>query len=208
MGRKPMLLKKMSASNGYEGKRTVGLIGTNRGVGVTYTGMLLAYYFSLEKVGKIAYLECNMHLDFDRLQEAYEWTREDEQSFSLDRISYYKQVSKKQIAHILNSDDFDYFILDFGTDYINSMEELIRCTDKVIIGGSAIWNQSKILEFLKTIEDISGGRGWKNMIPYADRRTVKGLAHETKRIFYSIPYEPDPSSLSRESYRLFYKLFG
>lgn len=206
MKRKPMLLKKLSVAKSHEGKRTIGLIGINRGVGVTYTGMLLANYFSLEKASKTAYLECNNHMDFKRLQEAYEWSKEDEYSFSLDRLTYYKQVSRKQIPSILNR-DFDCFILDFGRDFINSMEELIRCDDKIIIGGSAIWNQSRMLALLESIEDIGGGSRWKHMIPCADMRTVMGMTHETGRCFYSIPYEPDPISLSRETQRLFYKLF-
>ena len=137
MKRKPMLLKKLTAGTYHTDKKTIGLIGINRGVGVTYTGMLLANYFGSEKRIRTAYLECNNHMDFSRLQEAYEWSTEDDNSFSLDKVTYYKQVSANRISEIL-CDDYDYYILDFGTDYSDYMDEFIRCSNKIIICDSAI----------------------------------------------------------------------
>ena len=55
-----MLLKKLSDSASHREKITIGLVGINRGVGVTYTGMLLASYFGIEKRIKTAYLECKV----------------------------------------------------------------------------------------------------------------------------------------------------
>lgn len=201
-----MLYSKLSVNASHQGRRIIGLIGINRGVGVTYTGMLLAYYFSSEKRNKTAYLECNSHLDFARLQEAYEWSNEDERTFTLDRTTYYKQVAKNQIPEILN-DDYDCYILDFGTDYTSFMKEFIRCGNKIIIGDSAIWNQSRMITFLKSIENNKGSKNWTYMIPYADKRLVLGMANETDRCFIGIPFEPDPTSLSKETHRLFHKLF-
>lgn len=202
-----MLFKRLSVSPNHEGKRTIGLIGINRGVGVTYTGMLLAYYFSTEKRIKIAYLECNNHQDFERLQEAYEWSKEDERSFSLDRITYFKQVSKNQIPEILN-DDYNCYILDFGTNYSESFDEFIRCHNKIIIGDRAIWNQNRIVTFIKSIDKIKGSKHWIHMIPCAGKRLSMGIANETDRCIYGIPNEPDPTSLSKETHKLFYNLFG
>lgn len=207
MKRKPMLLKRLSTSRANEVKRTIGLIGINRGAGVTYTGMLLAHYFAFEKRAKTAYLECNNHQDFAKLQEAFEWSEEDERFFSLDKISYYKQLSQNQIPDIMNN-DYDCYIIDFGTDFTNSMEEFIRCGNKIVLGGSAIWNQSKILRFIKSMKNINGGDNWIYIIPGAERRLVMGMAHKTHRRFYSIPFEPNPTLISKETHKLFYSLFG
>lgn len=134
-----MLLKRLLESTKYEDKKVIGLIGVSRGAGVTYTGMLLSYYFAIEKRIKTAFLECNNHMDFERLQYVYEWNKEEEKSFSLDRITYYKQVSRVELGEIL-SDDYGCYIMDFGTDFISWKEELVRCGTKIIIGDQAIWN--------------------------------------------------------------------
>lgn len=207
MRRKPILYKRLSVNKSRQGKRIIGIVGINRGVGVTYVGMLLAHYFGTEKRIRTAYLECNDHLDFERLQEAYEWSKEDEHSFSLDRTTFYKRVTKNQIPELLN-DDYDCYILDFGIAYIAFYNEFIRCSDKVIIGDSAIWNQSKLVSFIKSVDKIKGSKGWIHMIPCAQRSLSYRIASKTGRCIYGIPYEPDPTSLSRETHKLFYKLFG
>lgn len=207
MKRGPILLKKLLANHTHEGKRTIGIMGVNRGVGVTYTGMLLAYYFSTEKRVRTAYLECNNHLDFALMQEAYEWSKEDESSFSLDWISYYKQVTKGQIPDLLNA-DYECYILDFGTDFINSRDEFIRCSQKIIVADRAVWNQGKIINFLNTIVDIRGSEKWTYMIPYANHTELMELASITDRRFFAIPFEQDPTSLSKDTHKLFYSLFG
>jgi hypothetical protein len=202
-----MLLNRLSASIIPKNKITIGLVGINRGVGVTYTGMLLASYFGIDRSIKTAYLECNNHMDFARLQEAYEWSKEEDCSFALDSITYYKQVIHKRIPEIL-CDDYDCYILDFGTDYTNSMDEFIRCGNKIIIGDSAIWNQSRLVSFIKEMENIKGSKSWIYSIPLAKGGLIRRMSSDTKRYFFKIPYESDPTSLSRKTYKLFHSLLG
>ncbi|MDD4111983.1 MAG: hypothetical protein PHC56_03000 [Herbinix sp.] len=207
MKRKPMLLRRLSASISPQNKLTIGLLGVNRGVGVTYTGMLLASYFASERRFKTAYLECNNHRDFALLREAYEWSKENDYSFSLDRITYFKQVTLNRIPEILGG-DYDCYILDFGTNYTVAMDEFIRCGNKIIIGDIAIWNQIRMVSFIKDMESIKGSKHWIHMIPYAKDNLIKRISIETKRCFFRIPYEPEPTSLSRDTHKLFHGLFG
>lgn len=202
-----MLLKKLENNQGCKSKKVIGLLGVHHGAGVTYTGMLLAYYFAFERRLNTAYMECNHHKDFQRLQELYEWSKEDEYSFSLDKITYYKEVSRNKISDIFN-EDYQCLILDFGTDFASSKDEFMRCGTKIIIGGRAIWNQSKMVTFLQSLDNIRGSRKWIHMIPLADQRIVMGMAMETDRYFYAVPFESDPTRLSKETYRLFDNLFG
>jgi len=202
-----MLLKKNLGNAGSKEKRTIGLIGVNRGAGVTYTGMLLAHYFGTDKRINTAFLECNSHMDFERLQNAYEWCKEDVKSFCFDRITYFKQVESYEISEIL-SDDYGYYILDFGTDFSEWEDEFLRCGTKIIIGDRAIWNQSKAEELIKSLDNIKGSRTWTYMIPCADNSVLRGISHKTDRSFVSIPYEPDPTLLSKETHKLFMRLFG
>ncbi len=65
-----------------------------------------------------------------------------------------------------------------------------------------------MVTFLKSIKDIKGSKNWIHMIPFADRREVMKLANITERRFFRIPFEFDPASLSKETYKMFYNLFG
>lgn len=203
--RKPMLIKRLQDSHSCE-KKVIGILGVNRGVGATYTGMLLAYFFGMEKGVRTAYLECNSHQDFTRLQEAYEWSGEDEHSFTLDNITYYKQVGGSQITGILN-EDYDCYILDFGTDFISYKEEFMRCGKKLIICNHWIWNMSKTILFHKSTENIRGSKNWIYMIPCADRRAILRMKNMTGIYFYGLPIEPDPTLLSKKTAGLFQSLF-
>lgn len=202
-----MLLRRLLYNTGSKKAYTIGILGINRGVGVTYTGMLLSYYFSAEKRLNTAFIECNNNMDFELLQDEYEWSKEDNQSFSLDRITYYKQVSATSISDILN-EDYQCYIFDFGTNYTSFKEEFIRCGSKIILGDRGLWNQRKMVTFLKSIKDIKGSKNWIHMIPFADRREVMKLANITERRFFRIRFEFDPASLSKETYKMFYNLFG
>lgn len=207
MKKKQMLLKRLSASISPRNKLTIGLLGINRGVGVTYTGMLLASYFASERRFKTAYLECNNHKDFTLLKGAYEWSNENDSSFSLDGITYFKHVALSRIPEILG-DNYDCYILDFGTNYTDAIDEFIRCGNKIIIGDIAIWNQIRMVSFIKDMEGIKGSKHWIHMIPYAKDNLIKRISIETQRCFLRIPYEPNPTSLSRDTYKLFHGLFG
>ncbi|NLL73884.1 MAG: hypothetical protein GX237_10195 [Clostridiales bacterium] len=205
MIRKSMLLKKLQDSHNHE-KKITGIMGVNSGVGVTFTGILLAHFFGVEKGIPTAYLECNNHQDFNRLQDVYEWCQEDEESFAMDNITYYKNVPAGQISGILN-EDYGSYILDFGTDFDAAREEFFRCSTKIIIGDRGIWNLSKIISFLKSTEDIKGSENWIYIIPCADRRTILGMANKTSRCFYGLPYESDPTTLSKKTFDLFQSIY-
>lgn len=205
---KPFLLKKFPSGNrSLSEKRTIGLVGVNRGAGVTYTGVLLSSYFGIEKRIKTAYLECNNHQDFERLQNAFEWEKEDDKSFTLDRVTYYKKVPSSSIPEIM-TEDYGCLIMDFGTDYISWKEEFIRCGTKIIIGDQAIWNQCKLMAFLSSIDNIGGIKNCLHIIPFAEKNVIARLSKKTGRDLISIPYEPDPMILSKETYKIFQNLFG
>jgi hypothetical protein len=91
---------------------------------------------------------------------------------------------------------------------MEAMDEFIRCGNKIIIGDMAIWNQSRMVSFIKNMENMKGSKHWMYMIPYAKQGLVKRISIDTERPFYRIPYEPDPTSLSRDAYKLFNNLFG
>jgi hypothetical protein len=195
----------------YENKKSnsrqsIGIIGTHHGVGVTYTALMLAFYMGEELGKRTALLECNNHHDMGRIQNAYEWSREEEDSFSFHQITCYKEVTQDYLPDLLGM-SYESFILDFGTDYAANREELLRCTNKIVIGGRTQWEQQKLIEFIETHLGVDNNEGWLYLIPCASTRTIRYLEGELKHLVYSVPFEKEPTLLSKDVITLFEKLF-
>jgi len=205
MKKKPILFNKVKQKD--KSRITIGIVGTHSGVGVTYTSLMLAFYLGDELGKKTALLEVNNHDDLNILQTAYQWSAEDNHSFSFGYITCYKKVTKKLLVELLN-DNYERFILDFGWDLSNNRDEFLRCTTKIIVGSHAVWNLYKLKQFIKSVEHIRGNETWLYLIPGGEEKAISLLRKELNRHIYGIPLERDPIMLSRESLKLFSSLFN
>ena len=200
---KPMLLSKLSKDRRGRFREVIGLIGTHHGVGVTHTGLLLAFYFGEELGKKTALIECNGHRDMRLIEQAYEWTNEEENNFSFHQITCYKEVRSSQIPQILG-EDYEYVILDFGTDLITNREELLRCSTKIVVGGRSEWDILKLKEFIRNTEVIRGSEHWICYLMRAKDQTVQKVKKDLKQRIWAVPNIEDPTRISNHV-RLFLK---
>ncbi len=192
MRQRPILLKKLIHKNSGRVREVIGLIGTHRGVGVTHTGLMLAFYMGGELGRKTAFLECNHHRDMECIQNAYEWDRETEDSFSYGQLTCYKGVQSKQIVDIY-SEDFDCIIMDLGTDYLGNREEFIRCTLKIVVGGPSEWDFPKLLHFEESLDIGPDSNSWLFLIPLATQERAKKIRKELQQRVWSVPFIEDPT---------------
>lgn len=192
MKNKPILLKRLTQDNRGRYREVIGLIGTHHGVGVTHTGMLLAFYYGEVLGKKTAILECNQHRDMHLIQSAYEWNQSEAGSFSFHRITCYQEVKTSQITQIFG-DDYEVIIMDFGTDLTSNMEELLRCTTKIVIGGSSEWDIPKLKDFISKTEKLHGSEHWLYCLPRCSERTVNVLRREVKRRIWAVPEAQEPT---------------
>lgn len=205
MKRKPMLFDKVKEGRKNKTKESIGLVGAHRGAGVTYTGLLLAFYMGEEMGIKTAFLECNNHHDMEMMQTAYEWSREDKASFSFGNVTIFKDFALDRLPEVF-SEEYECFILDFGTEFMANKDEFLRCGRKLILGGQGEWNRQKLVKFINVIRPLKGSGSWTILIPCAEPKVIGSLKSGTGRIFYAVPYESDPTMPSRETARLFDKL--
>lgn len=202
-----MLLDKILFNKRVNSRTVIGLIGIHHGAGVTYTGLMLTFSLGIGSGMKTAYLECNNHHDLELLQETYEWNREDGHSFTMDCITFYKNVSQNRIADILG-EDYECYILDFGTDFKGNREEFLRCGWKLVLSGYAPWCLRKLIRFTRSEKPIRGREAWLHLLPCADKKVVARMAKETGRVIHPVPYEPDPTSPSNETRQFFDRILG
>jgi hypothetical protein len=206
MKRKPMLLKKIEGKYHGRGREVIGLIGTHHGVGVTHTALMLAFYMGDELGKKTALLECNEHHDMRLIKNAYEWNQEEAAFFSFHQITCYQEVSPNRVAQLFG-EDYDCFILDFGTDMNRSKEEFLRCGIKIVVGGRSEWDGQKLQQFVNASEATRGSDTWLYLIPQAKGKTVANLRREVKRKVYSVPVNQEPTLPYRNTNRFFSELF-
>lgn len=202
-----MLLEKTTERNKNNTRICIGLIGTHHGTGVTHTGLMLAFYMGEELGRKTAFLECNNHKDMSLIQSAYEWNREEALSFSYHQITCFKGVTPNRIAEIF-SDDYESIIIDFGTDFKANRDEFLRCGTKIVIGGQAEWDQQKLIQFISNVQMIRGSETWFYMVPCASPKIIRHLRNELERNVCGVPYEAEPTMLSKYSNRVFGKYFN
>lgn len=195
MKHKPMLLNKLTQHGQGRFREVIGLIGTHHGTGVTHTGLLLAFYFGEELGKKTAFLECNRHGDMHLIEQAYEWSTREKDTFSFRRITCYKEVKSEQIPMILG-EDYEYVILDFGIDLASNQDELLRCSTKIVVGGPSEWDVLKLKEFIGNAVQISGSEHWIYYLVRGKDQTLQRLKKEVKQKIRAVPSIQDPTRIS------------
>lgn len=204
--RKPILFDKIVRSRQDRGREVIGLIGTHHGVGVTHTGLMLAFYMGEYLGKKTAYLECNNHQDMILIQKAYEWSKEEKHSFSFHKISCFPNVRSDHITDIL-SENYECIIFDFGTDVTANREEFLRCNTKIVIGGRSEWDIMKLKHYSEATKEIQGSNNWLCFIPQANSKIITSIKNEVKRNVWAVPINLVPTMLSRETNQFFNRIF-
>jgi hypothetical protein len=206
MKRKPILFEKVARTKRCKGREVIGLIGTHHGVGVTHTGLMLSFYMGEELGKKSAFLECNRHHDMTYIQNAYDWSTVDEDSFSFGRTTCYPEVMGGQITRIF-SDEYESIIMDFGVDFMANKDEFLRCTTKIVIGGRSEWDLQKLHTFSNFVQTVRGSESWMYFIPQAKHKTITKIRNEIKRNVLAVPTNDEPVLPSREINRFFSSVF-
>lgn len=205
MKRKPILFHKITLHNNHKHREVIGLYGTHHGVGVTYTGLMLAFYLGEELGKKTAFVECNDHHDMEYIHTAYDWTKEVDNTFSFGQITCYKEFASKRIPELMN-EDYDCLVFDFGSDFLQYKEEFLRCQTKIVVGGRSVWDIQKLLQFINATKEIKGSAFWKYVIPQAENKLINRLKHESHKKIWTIPLTEEPTVSTRATNRVFANL--
>lgn len=190
-----------------QGKLIIGIVGTHKGAGVTHFGILLAQYIS-ECLGRsTAYVECFPQNEIQYLQYNCnsKCIEKDENIFKIHKVIYYKCVQEKRIGEIIG-DNYDCILLDFGSEFIKSKNEFLRCDKKIVLSSMALWKRHELEIFIEKTSYIKNSEQWIYILPFAKGMDIKQYSKEFQRLFLEMPYEPDPYKLSEATIHLFQKL--
>lgn len=206
MFRKSVLHNIPFKQNTKQGKLVFGILGTQKGAGVTHFSILMANYLS-DYLGKnTAYLQYYTQKDIGYLSEyVYREKKDDKEPFQVNGITFYPNMKEQDIAEI-SGDYYNYIILDLGTEFNKCKNEFLRCDIKIIISSLAIWKRYELDQFIHNSNHIKNNEHWNYAIPFARERDIKQVSKDFGKKFYKIPFEPDPFALSQETIQLFQKL--
>ena len=201
-----MLFQKLKEDGRCRPRNVIGLMGVHPGAGVTYTSIIISFFMGKNLGRKTALLECNRRGDFDLLQKAFHWSKEEENFFSYHNIDFYKNANSSLITKALSL-NYESYILDFGNGYKENKEEFLRCDLKIIICGHAEWNQQRLIQFMDKNEMGKQNSTWKILIPCANKKDISRLRDITKQWVDFIPYQEDPTKPTKELIKKLRKLF-
>ena len=178
-------------------KRTVGVLGSERGVGVTQFCVALANFISLESGSNVQLLDVS-----GTGQLACVPVTADKRLFG---VTYFADVDKKQIPALM-SRDYDYMILELGSDRSCNYAEFLRCTKKIVVGSFCLWKRQAYDDLMQFVKNEAGYTDWEFCALFGKKEDKKEFKKRYGVPLRAIPFLQDPYELGREDF-LFLKEF-
>lgn len=137
----------------------IGIVGIDKGEGVTSLSVGIASYLQEVRCKRVAMAEMNKEGEFEQIKNTYFGKNHHEIPFEIFKIHYYSGVTKAQYSKICNM-GYDCIVTDFGFDYQKAMEDFLRCDKKIVMGSVNLWKYQKYLEFYEYAKSFPGIGKW------------------------------------------------
>lgn len=193
------------------GKYTIaiGIIGTDRHVGVTHLCIMLANYLASKEHCRVAVVDMSKGNAIAVLRDIYQeevFVKEGKcklnADFQIHKVDYYTQVRQEDIANLCQK-GYEYVVMDFGKVCLqNRNQEILRCHIRIMVGSCCEWQQHAYIESMEEKKALDDSGKWK----YAAFLGIKEIRQNIEKRYrikiHKIPYEEDPFRLHREHFEL------
>ena len=191
---------------------TIGIVGTNMGVGVTHFAIMLCNYLASKEHCHTAFVDLSQRRSVDELQRIYDeagqkiMRREDETlqpCFCMHGVDYYSLKDKHDIVNIIQL-GYEYVVLDMGVFFNGDwIEEIRRCHIRFLVGNCCEWRQKDVRTVLEQGIAEMERRRWV----YTFFTGCDDIRRRLEKLFrihmHRIPMEEDPFSLHRCHFEAF-----
>lgn len=172
--------------------QTIGIVGTERGNGVTHLAIMLGNYITAKLHKNVAILEMNSTDSFSELMEMSEKERNKKPefvNFEISKVTYYCNVQEDMLGKIF-SKEYEYIIMDMGMD--RHLEEFLKCNIRIVIGNLNPWKSKKFIDSIEN--DITQGYlgKIKYVVHFGTYDEIRQIEHAYRISVYITPFEPDP----------------
>lgn len=179
-------------------RTTIGIMGVNKGLGVTHLAILMAGLFA--KNNRTALVELNKSGDFQAIGEITEnYHQGKERCFIYDRAAYYWGID---YTYFLRSyrEDYQYIILDLGSyKGEQSLEEFLRADIRIVVAHGMDWKIKEVQNFYRDTEKYDMQRNWIYAFPFMDKRAVAKMKSWLKNPKLAIPFNMNPFQLNQDT---------
>lgn len=205
---------------------TIGILGTERGVGATHLGIALANYCCSFHHAKTALLEVNPTGEFGRLAEYSESsllgtgfgndtsprragigkdssllrTHTDTECGSrilIYGVDYYPSVPLSALSAFYNL-DYRYVILDYGAAERERYQDFLRCDRKLIVGSLSPWKKDCYEEFLQAYQPIQQhGGNTVYLALFGYKADLLEFSHQHHLSMRAVPFIANPFQLEK-----------
>lgn len=181
---------------------TIGVLGVERGVGVTHTCVMLAEYLSKKK--KIALIELNDSLHFKEIASITKEKKEIvKRNFIYNRVHYFWDISFGQFLSQYR-ENYEFLILDLGSyQNINDMDEFIRADIRLVIGHGMDWKVREIYNFNHENKNYDPNNSWCYVLPFMDKRSIKEVKSNISNRVFHLPYNINPFIPNQDTKKIF-----
>ena len=152
-------------------------------MGVTQFCVALANFISLESGSNVQLLDVS-----GTGQLACVPVTADKRLFG---VTYFADVDKKQIPALM-SRDYDYMILDLGSDRSCNYAEFLRCTKKIVVGSFCLWKRQAYDDLMQFVKNEAGYTDWEFCALFGKKEERKDTeCRSGQSRFYRIPMSLD-----------------
>ncbi len=177
----------------------IGLIGTEKGAGVTHTSLLLARYFSKQR-GKVAVVEWGDQDAIAMIRRTYEGqegvsksSHDFNEPYVFRRVHYYEQGNDERIALVRRS-GYQVVIVDFG-EHEKKKEDMFNQMDmQLVVGRGNDWKYHKIEEYYQKIAYVNIQK-YKDLIlilTCGTKEEKRHLQQKVKGRIETVSFHKDP----------------
>ena len=174
--------------------KRIALLGIKSGVGVTHTGILMGEFLKEKMGAKVAFVEKNYHGDVERLGTMVYGSSED--MFTFRGIDYYPMKKDNEFRN--SKKEYDYLILDFGTQKKKNLKELDQCDKKVIIGTLNLWEWQEYIRVAQYYKDNMAEGTIEYIVSLGNKKLVKRLEKQLREKICFLGAQPIDKALSEE----------
>lgn len=186
---------------------TIGVSGTDRGVGATHLCIALANFLCGKFCSNTAYLEMNGRQEICSLGQNFRAGTD--AMFVCQKVCYYPNMTLAGLAEVL-SGHYRYFVLDFGSPNPHTIPAFMGCNIRLVVGSVCPW---KAPQYIGYVQNSSYYITAKEDVVYLGnfmerKRDLKELEQRCGMRVIPVPYLPNPFRITSESFAFFEKILG
>ncbi len=171
----------------------IGILGQEPGLGVTHLSISLANYAAKWLNARTALVEWEVRNSLAALSP-----KEGEEAFDIKGVTYFPSIPAKELG-LIYSMDFEYIILDLGSDSQKAREELMRCNGKLIVGSLCPWRKARYYDYIKRLQEHTGISDMFTFLAlFEDKIEIKRCCRTYKAQVQSIPFIANPFHIKKE----------